>query len=63
MVWHQALLVFAQRYKFELDEAQRHRLKNLIKVHAHHQIAIEVKKELSAGDAAAAGAMKGIAHP
>ena len=46
VVWHQSLLVFAQRYKLEVDDTQRARLKSLMKIHAHHQITPEVRREL-----------------
>lgn len=48
VIWHQALLAFAQRYKFEFDDNQRERLKALVKIQQHHQITIEVKRELIA---------------
>ena len=46
VVWHQSLLVFAQRYKFEIDDSQRNMLKSLMKVQTHHQITPEVRREL-----------------
>ncbi len=49
VVWHQSLLVFAQRYKLEVDDAQRARLKSLMKIHTHHQITQEVRRELFSG--------------
>lgn len=48
VIWHQALLAFAQRYKFEFDDSQRERLKQLVRIQQHHQITIEVKRELIA---------------
>lgn len=48
VIWHQALLSFAQRYKFEFDDQQRDRLRQLVKIQQHHQITIEVKRELIA---------------
>ena len=50
MVWHQALLVFAQRYKLELDDTQRDRLRDLIRVKMHPQITIEIRRELFGRD-------------
>uniref|UniRef100_A0A7S3HA64 Bystin n=1 Tax=Spumella elongata TaxID=89044 RepID=A0A7S3HA64_9STRA len=47
VVWHQSLLVFVQRYKFEFSPSQRDRLKNLAKVQQHYQITAEVVRELS----------------
>lgn len=46
VVWHQALLVFAQRYKLEVDHSQRTMLKSLLKTHLHHQITPEIRREL-----------------
>ena len=46
VVWHQSLLVFAQRYKLEVSTEQRESLKELLKVHVHHQITQEVRREL-----------------
>jgi uncharacterized protein YeaO (DUF488 family) len=46
-------LIFVQRYKFELDESQRERLKALVRVQGHHQITTEVRRELGAAAAAA----------
>ncbi len=49
-MWHQSLLVFAQRYKFELDESQKSRLKELVRIRLHHQITPEVRRELFGRD-------------
>ena len=46
VIWHQSLLVFVQRYKNDLDSTARSRIKELLKVHGHPQIALEVKREL-----------------
>mmetsp|Transcript_12668 Transcript_12668/g.19094 ORF Transcript_12668/g.19094 Transcript_12668/m.19094 type:complete len:423 (+) Transcript_12668:67-1335(+) len=46
VLWHQALLAFAQRYKFELDESQRAKLKALLRAQQHHQITTEIRREL-----------------
>ena len=46
VVWHQALLVFVQRYKNDLDFTAKSRLKNLMKTHGHPSISLEVKREL-----------------
>ena len=46
VIWHQSLLVFAQRYKLEVSNEQREQLKELLKVHTHHQITQEVRREL-----------------
>lgn len=49
MIWHQALLAFAQRYKTDLEDLQRKRFKNLLKVHSHHLITPEIRRELFSG--------------
>jgi essential nuclear protein 1 len=46
VLWHNSLLTFVQRYKSSLDEAQRTRLLELLKVHSHHMITPEVRREL-----------------
>lgn len=46
VLWHQALLAFAQRYKLELDDSQRNKLKALLKVQQHHLITPEIRREL-----------------
>lgn len=48
VVWHRALLVFVQRYKFELNDEQRKRIRELLKVHFHDAIGAEVRRELLA---------------
>jgi essential nuclear protein 1 len=42
VLWHQALLVFAQRYKHDVTAAQKEALKPLFKAQFHHQITPEV---------------------
>ena len=44
-----------QRYKFELEESQREHLKALVRIHSHHQITAEVRRELGVAAAAARG--------
>ena len=46
VLWHQALLVFAQRYKTEVTAAQKEALKPLLRAHYHHQITPEIRREL-----------------
>ena len=48
VLWHQALLVFAQRYKNELTAAQKDQLKSLIRQHTHHLITGEIRREILA---------------
>jgi len=46
VIWHQSLLVFAQRYKLQLTDEHRSAFKELLKIHSHHQITQEVRREL-----------------
>ena len=46
VIWHQSLLVFAQRYKQELTADQKDALKPLLKTHHHHMITPEIRREL-----------------
>jgi essential nuclear protein 1 len=48
VVWHRALLIFVQRYKYDLSDDQRRRLKELLSVHWHEAISSEVRRELNA---------------
>lgn len=60
VVWHRALLVFLQRYKFDLNEDQTKRIRDLLKVHHHEAMVEECRRELRApkpGAAPASGKM------
>lgn len=46
VLWHQSLLCFAQRYKFELTDVQKQKLKFVMKQHCHPQITPEIRREL-----------------
>lgn len=46
VLWHQALLTFVQRYKDEVGGGGRRRLRDLMKVHSHPKITVEVRREL-----------------
>jgi essential nuclear protein 1 len=46
VLWHQSLLIFCQRYKLELDQSQISQLRELIKLQNHHQITLEIRREL-----------------
>lgn len=46
VLWHQCLLTFAQRYKMELTMEQKERLKHLMRVHMHHAVTAEIRREL-----------------
>jgi len=48
LVWHRALLVFVQRYKFDLSDDQRKRIRELLKIHFHDAVGVEVRRELLA---------------
>jgi essential nuclear protein 1 len=48
VVWHRAQLLFIQRYKYDLTDDQRRRLKELLKVHFHDAISPELRRELAA---------------
>lgn len=54
LVWHRSLLIFAQRYKYDLTDDQRKRLKELLRVQFHDQVGVEIRREI-VGAAAAAG--------
>ena len=45
VLWHQALLVFVQRYKHELQES-REVLRKVMKKHPHSKITPEIRREL-----------------
>eukprot|EP00904_Undaria_pinnatifida_P013536 jgi/Undpi1/9312/HiC_scaffold_26.g11770.m1 len=49
VLWHQSLLVFAQRYRGDITRADKDRLKELLKVQQHHQITPEVRRQLFMG--------------
>jgi len=46
VLWHQALLTFAQRYKEDIASEQKEALLELCKKHHHHQVTAEVRREL-----------------
>lgn len=49
VLWHQSLLVFAQRYRNDITEDQREALLDLLLVRGHKEIGPEVRRELLAG--------------
>ncbi|CAN0091643.1 unnamed protein product [Ascophyllum nodosum] len=49
VLWHQSLLVFAQRYRGDITRADKDRLKELLKAQEHHQITPEVRRQLFMG--------------
>lgn len=46
VLWHQSLLIFAQRYKEEITKEQKEKLKYLLRHQNHHLITPEIRKEL-----------------
>jgi essential nuclear protein 1 len=48
VLWHQALLVFVERYKtmIQTDPAAREALRRVMKAHYHHKITPEIRREL-----------------
>lgn len=51
VLWHQSLLTLVQRYKLEFDQSQLEKFKELMKAQSHHQITMEVRRELFASGA------------
>ena len=49
VLWHQSLLVFAQRYRNDITEDQREALLDLLLIRGHKDIGPEVRRELLAG--------------
>jgi essential nuclear protein 1 len=48
VLWHQSLLVFAQRYKMDITDEQKDSLLELIKIKNHYLISPEISRELTA---------------
>ena len=46
VLWHQALLVFVQRYKNVFSPEQKERFRALLKKHSHKQLTPEIRREL-----------------
>ena len=49
VLWHQSLLVFAQRYRNDITEDQRESLLDLIQLRGHKDIGPEIRRELLEG--------------
>ncbi|CAM9749597.1 unnamed protein product, partial [Discosporangium mesarthrocarpum] len=49
VLWHQSLLVFAQRYRGNVRRSDKDRMKELLRVQHHHQITPEVRRQLFMG--------------
>jgi len=46
VLWHQAFLTFAQRYKNSISSEQRDALMEILRLHQHHKITAEIRREL-----------------
>merc|ERR1712029_1141026 len=46
VLWHQAFLTFVQRYKQDISSEQKEALFEILKIHYHHQISEEIRREL-----------------
>ena len=46
VLWHQALLTFVERYKNEVSVEAKEKLRELMKVHFHPKITVEIRREL-----------------
>jgi len=46
VLWHQAFLTFAQRYKQDVSSEQKEALLEILKIHVHHKITEEIRREL-----------------
>ena len=49
VLWHQSLLVFAQRYKQDIPASKRTGLKAVLKAHTHPLITADIRRELFVG--------------
>ena len=45
VLWHQAFLVFVQRYKEEISHDQKDELFDVLRHHTHHKITAEVSEK------------------
>ena len=46
VLWHQAFLVFVQRYKQDVSSEQKEALLEILKIHSHPKITDEIRREL-----------------
>lgn len=46
VLWHQALLVFVQRYKSEFDQERKVKIRELVKLQNHVMISLEIIREI-----------------
>jgi len=47
VLWHQAFLTFVQRYKQDISSEQKEALFEIMKIHYHHKITEEIRRELA----------------
>ncbi|CAH2221073.1 bystin [Pelobates cultripes] len=47
VLWHQCLLTLCQRYKEDLSSEQKETLLELLRIHSHHSISNEIRRELA----------------
>ena len=47
VLWHQAFLTFAQRYKEDMSWEQKDALFNVLRAHTHTSITPEIRRELA----------------
>eukprot|EP00922_Rhytidocystis_sp_ex-Travisia-forbesii_P066812 GHVS01099233.1.p1 GENE.GHVS01099233.1~~GHVS01099233.1.p1 ORF type:complete len:426 (-),score=109.21 GHVS01099233.1:284-1561(-) len=52
VIWHKCLLTLVQKYKCDLTVDQRETVLLFVRLHSHHLISPEIRRELSAGPAA-----------
>ena len=47
LIWHQALLGLAQRYKADLTFEQKEQLRHLVSIHSHYAVTPEIRREIN----------------
>ncbi|XDV23124.1 hypothetical protein PO909_027833, partial [Leuciscus waleckii] len=50
VLWHQCLLTLAQRYRADLSSEQKEALLDLLRVHTHPGITVEIRRELQSAE-------------
>jgi essential nuclear protein 1 len=46
VLWHQCLLIFVQRYKFDITSEQKTALIKLLRKHSHKSITDDIRREI-----------------
>lgn len=49
VIWHQSLLTFLQRYKQDIKQEDKNRMKALMKEHFHYLVTPEIRREIGQG--------------